>query len=44
MFAPKRPDKQVALRELRQHLVALGAWCLLIRGSTYGLHMYHQNK
>ena len=38
MFASKTP-KEVAHRELRGHLVALGVWCLLIRGSTYVLHL-----
>ena len=36
MYASKTP-KEVAYRELRAHLVALGVWCLLIRGSTYVL-------
>ena len=31
MFAPRKPEKQVAYKELRQHLLVLGVWCLAVR-------------
>lgn len=43
MFAPKTP-KEVAYRELRTHLVTLGVWCMLIRGSTYALHLAYRKN
>ena len=45
MFAPRqRPSKQAAVAELQSHLIMLGTWCLLIRGSTYVMHALYNKR
>lgn len=44
MFAPKRPDKAVAYKELRKHLFALGVFCLAVRATPYLLQAVHNRS
>jgi hypothetical protein len=37
MFAPKKPDKEVALKELRKHLIVLAGWVALVRATPFVL-------
>jgi hypothetical protein len=44
MFAPKRPDKAVAHKELRKHLLTLGIFCLAVRATPYLLQAAHSRS
>ena len=38
MFAPMRPDKATAMKELKRNTAMLMVWCGIIRAAPYVLH------
>ncbi|KAL6348039.1 hypothetical protein AAG906_037768 [Vitis piasezkii] len=43
MFA-RKPDKAVALKQLRTHVVMFGAWVAVVRVTPYILHYFSDEK
>ncbi|KAK9286530.1 hypothetical protein L1049_014928 [Liquidambar formosana] len=43
MFA-RKPDKAVALKQLRTHVAMFGAWVAVIRVTPYILHYFCDEK
>lgn len=39
MFA-RKPDKEVALKQLRSHVAMFGAWVVVVRAAPYILHYF----
>ncbi len=47
MFAgmfPRKPDKAVALKQLRTHAIMFGAWVAAVRITPYILHYFSGEK
>ncbi|XP_058081216.1 mitochondrial import receptor subunit TOM6 homolog [Magnolia sinica] len=40
---PRRPDKAVAYKQLKTHLMIMGAWVAVIRITPYVLHYLSQD-
>nr|XP_043626889.1 mitochondrial import receptor subunit TOM6 homolog [Erigeron canadensis] len=40
----RKPDKEVALKELRFHVALFGSWVVAIRAAPYILHYFSDNK
>ena len=39
----RRPDKAVALNQLRQHLTMMGVWLAALRLTPYVLHLIYRD-
>ncbi|KVD98101.1 hypothetical protein Ccrd_024306 [Cynara cardunculus var. scolymus] len=40
----RKPDKQVALKQLRVHVAMFGSWVVAIRVAPYLLHYFSDNN
>ncbi|XP_052179652.1 mitochondrial import receptor subunit TOM6 homolog [Diospyros lotus] len=47
MFAsmfPRKPDKEVALKQLKSHVAMFGVWVSVVRVAPYILHYFSDQK
>ncbi|GFY89966.1 Mitochondrial import receptor subunit like [Actinidia chinensis var. chinensis] len=47
MFAsmfPRKPDKEVALKQLRTHVAMFGLWVAVVRATPYVLHYFSDHN
>lgn len=44
MLVARKPDSQLAYKQLKRHLVALGAWVAFVRVLPYALQAVQNSK